>query len=60
MSITTKELTNLREQAEQNTEVLTDLINESWIEYKEEQMNELLSAADEYEHNKSQPETNLA
>jgi len=42
------------------TQTEYNMLNESWIEHKEEQMDELLSAADEYEHDKSQPETNLA
>jgi hypothetical protein len=34
-------------------------INESWVTYKQEQQDEVLIAAQEYEQENKQPETNL-
>ena len=36
-----------------------DKMNESWIEYKEDQQDEILTAAQEYEYEDKQPETDL-
>jgi hypothetical protein len=34
-------------------------LNESWVTYKQEQQDEILIAAQEYEQENKQPETNL-